>query len=154
MERAGEKGMGRDQLLNLYTLTHSLTLVCVFSILFFVHFQRGWQGEFVSQSRAALVGDQLLYSHNFHVWFMGDIVRRNQMLTTLRGLTLSLPDQISNSPYCQPYNSYNVSSENLVSDQLIIPKLIFSLSSSLIWLILYQYCKEKFCLGHSWELKG
>ena len=41
MERAGEEGMGRDQLLNLYTLTHSLTLVCVFSILFFVHFQRG-----------------------------------------------------------------------------------------------------------------
>ena len=30
-----------------------------------------------------------------------------------------------NSPYCQPYNSYNVSSENLVLDQLIIPKLIF-----------------------------
>ena len=29
-----------------------------------------------------------------------------------------------NSPYCQPYNSYNVSSENLVLDQLI-PKLIF-----------------------------
>ena len=29
------------------------------------------------------------------------------------------------NPYCQPYNSYNVSSENLVLDQLIIPKLIF-----------------------------
>ena len=40
-------------------------------------------------------------------------------------LTLQLPDQICNSPYCQPYNSYNVSSENLVLDQLIIPKLIF-----------------------------
>ena len=35
-----------------------------------------------------------------------------------------LPDQICNSPYCQLYNSY-VSSENLVLDQLIIPKLIF-----------------------------
>ena len=34
-------------------------------------------------------------------------------------------DQICNSPYCQPYNSYNVNSENLVLDQLIIPKLIF-----------------------------
>ena len=32
---------------------------------------------------------------------------------------------ISLNPYCQPYNSYNVSSENLVLDQLIIPKLIF-----------------------------
>ena len=40
-------------------------------------------------------------------------------------LTLQLPDQIWNSPYCQPYNSYNFSSENLVLDQLIIPKLIF-----------------------------
>ena len=30
----------------------------------------------------------------------------------------------------------------------------FSLFSSLIWLILRWYCKEKFCLGHSWELKG
>ena len=48
-------------------------------------FQRGWQGEIVQQSRAALVGDHLLYSHNFHflyscdlnVWFKDDIVRRN-----------------------------------------------------------------------------
>ena len=31
----------------------------------------------------------------------------------------------SNSPYCQPYNSYHVSSENLVLDQPIIPKFIF-----------------------------
>ena len=29
-----------------------------------------------------------------------------------------------NSPYCQPYNSYNISSQNFVLDQLIIPKLI------------------------------
>ena len=34
------------------------------------------------------------------------------------------PHQICNSPYYQPYNSYKVSSENLVFDQLIIPKLI------------------------------
>ena len=40
-------------------------------------------------------------------------------------LTLKLPDPICNSPYCRPYSSYNVSSENLVLDQLIIPKLIF-----------------------------
>ena len=39
-------------------------------------------------------------------------------------LTLKLPDQIGNSPFCQPYNSYHVSSENLVLNQLIIPKLI------------------------------
>ena len=30
-------------------------------------------------------------------------------------------DLISNSPYCLPYNSYDVSSENLVLDQPIIP---------------------------------
>ena len=40
-------------------------------------------------------------------------------------LILWLPDQIYHSPYCQQYNLYNVSSENLVLDQLIIPKLIF-----------------------------
>ena len=40
-------------------------------------------------------------------------------------LTLSLPDQICDSLYCQLYNSHNVSSENLVLDQLTIPKLIF-----------------------------
>ena len=42
-----------------------------------------------------------------------------------KDLTLYLPDKICHSPYCQPYNSYNVSSEKLVLDQLIIPKLIF-----------------------------
>ena len=47
---------------------------------------------------------------------------KNDQLTSL---TLKLPDQICNSPNCQPYNSYNVSSENLVLDQLLIPKLIF-----------------------------
>ena len=35
-------------------------------------------------------------------------------------LTLYLPDQICSSPYLQPYNSYNVGSENLIVDQLII----------------------------------
>ena len=35
-------------------------------------------------------------------------------------------DLISNSPYCQPYNSYDVSLDNLVLDQLIITELIFS----------------------------
>ena len=33
--------------------------------------------------------------------------------------------QTCNSPYRQTYISYNVSSENLVLDQLIIPKLLF-----------------------------
>ena len=43
----------------------------------------------------------------------------------LSDLTFKLSDQICNSPYCQPSNSFDVTSENLVLDQLIIPKLIF-----------------------------
>ena len=31
------------------------------------------------------------------------------------------------SPYCQPYSSYNIISENLALDQHIIPKLVFFL---------------------------
>ena len=42
-----------------------------------------------------------------------------------QALTTQLPDQICYSPFYQPYYSYNVSSENLVMDQLIIPKLTF-----------------------------
>ena len=47
------------------------------------------------------------------------------MLSAYFNLTLYLQDQMCNSIYCQLYNSYHVSSENLVLDQLIIPKLIF-----------------------------
>ena len=38
---------------------------------------------------------------------------------------LITPRSNCNFPYCQLYNSYNDSSENLVLDQLSIPKLIF-----------------------------
>ena len=53
-------------------------------------------------------------------------------------LILSLQDLLSNSPDYQSYNSYDVTSENLVSDQLIIPKLIlfFFLIISLVDIIL------------------
>ena len=34
---------------------------------------------------------------------------------------LNSQDLISTSPYCLPYSSYDVSLENLVLDQLIIP---------------------------------
>ena len=65
-------------------------------------------------------------------------------------LTLELPDQIFTSLYCQPYNSYNVSSENLVLGQVIIPKLTFSLFSLLIWLILYWYqCVQEFDIHYT-----
>ena len=38
---------------------------------------------------------------------------------------ISLVILISNSPYCLPYSSCDVSLENLVLDQLTIPQLIF-----------------------------
>ena len=60
-------------LLTLYTPT----LVCIFSTLFFIHFPRCWQGEFVIQSKGSLPGDHFLYSHYLNVWFRSDIVGRN-----------------------------------------------------------------------------
>ena len=41
-------------ILSIFTL-NTLTLVCMFSILFFIRFLRCWLGEFVYQSRASLV---------------------------------------------------------------------------------------------------
>ena len=37
----------------------------------------------------------------------------------------NLQDLMSSSPYCLPYSSFNVSFENLVLDQSIIPQLLF-----------------------------
>ena len=42
----------------------------------------------------------------------------------VNGVNPETPRSNLYSPHCQLYNSYNVSSENLVLDQLIIPKLI------------------------------
>ena len=53
-------------------------------------------------------------------------------------LILLFPHKIFNSPYCQPYNSYDASSENLVLDWQIIPKLkyFFILITYLVDIIL------------------
>ena len=59
--------------LTLYTLTS----VCIFSILFPIHFLGCWQGELVDQSREYLVGDHFLYSHDLTVWCRGYTVGRN-----------------------------------------------------------------------------
>ena len=60
-----------------------------------------------------------------------------------KGLVRSHSDTVinpltSNSPYCQPNNSYNVSSENLALDQPIIPKFIlfFILITCLVDIVL------------------
>ena len=63
---------------------HTLTSVCIFSVLFSIHFLICWPGEFVEQSRGSSVDDHFLYSHDLNVWFMGDTERRNKMLVTLR----------------------------------------------------------------------
>ena len=54
--------------LTLYTLSS----LCIFSLLFSVHFQRCPQEEFVQQSQASLVGDHFLHSHDFNVRFKGE----------------------------------------------------------------------------------
>ena len=64
-------------------------------------------------------------------------------------------DLISNSPYFVSYTSRDVSLENLVLDQLIISYLIFPFIFITCLLdIVLIFFKEKFCLGHSWEVKG
>ena len=46
--------------------------------------------------------------------------------------SLQLPDQICNSPYYQLYNFHGVSTQNLILDELVIPKFIYSLFFILI----------------------
>ena len=53
---------------------NTLTSVCIFSLLFSIHSPYSWLGEFVSQSRAYLVGDHFLHSHDLNVW-LGDEIR-------------------------------------------------------------------------------
>ena len=45
----------------------TLTSVCMFSILFYIHFLKCQRGEFMQQSRASLVGDRFLYSRDLNV---------------------------------------------------------------------------------------
>ena len=66
----------------------TLTSVCIFSTLFFVHSLGYWQGEFDEQSWASLVGDHFLYSHDLNVLFSGDTWRRTSMLVTFRVKTV------------------------------------------------------------------
>lgn len=60
-------------------------------------------------------------------------------------------DLMNNSPNCLAYNSYRVSAENLVWDQLLIPMLmfLFILVTCLFDIVLILVLKEKFYLGHS-----
>ena len=51
-----------------------LTSVSIFSILFSLHFLRCWQGEFVEQSTASLVGDHFFPFCDLYKWFRGNNV--------------------------------------------------------------------------------
>ena len=57
---------------------YSLTLICIFSILFSTHFLRCWLRRICIQSQASLilVGDHFLYSHNLSVKLSDATVRR------------------------------------------------------------------------------
>ena len=63
---------------------YNLTSVCIFSILFSIHFLRCWQGELVKTPRALLVADHFLHSRNLNNWLKGWIVKGNWYLVTLR----------------------------------------------------------------------
>ena len=56
---------------------HTQTSVCIFSILFSIHFLTCRQGEFVYQSKASLVGDHFLFTRDVNGCFRGDIVGEN-----------------------------------------------------------------------------
>ena len=68
-----------------------------------------WPSQRLGEKRQKLRG-------NWYHW-----KKYSLLLYSLR----SSQDLISNSPYCLPYNFYNVSLDHLISDQLIIPYWIF-----------------------------
>ena len=77
---------GGVKILTIYTLIS----VCIFSILFSIHFLRCWQGEFVYRSKASFVDNHFLYSCDLNILFRGDIVRRIKMLVTVWGKGVSI----------------------------------------------------------------
>ena len=56
---------------------YNLTSLYIISILFSINFLGCWQGDFAQQSRAPVLVDHFLYSHDLNVWFRADIERRN-----------------------------------------------------------------------------
>lgn len=91
----------------------------VLSLAIYIYFLRSWQRELVQQSRASLVGDHFLCSHDLNVWFKGDNVRRILMLITLRGkrvnslslqyVSLDYQSALSGSSLSnKPYNRYSL----------------------------------------------
>ena len=48
-------------------ILYTQTSVCIFSIVFSIHFPSYLQGEFVEQSKASLLDDHFLYSCNLNM---------------------------------------------------------------------------------------
>ena len=105
-----------QQITRLLTLC-ILTSVCIFSILFSIHFLRCWQGEFVYQSKAYFIGNHFLYFHDLNMWLTGDIVGRNLMLVTLRGqrVELSLNSMNILTEWASGRSSHNSIARNSLS---------------------------------------
>ena len=76
----------------------------------------------------------LLQSNGIHIcyllseWFVQKKKKKNKPQTP-RLSPFNSQDLISNSTYCLPYSSCDISFENLVSDQLITLQMIFFLVS-------------------------
>ena len=60
-----------------HLFTPQPTLVFTLSTLFSTRFPWHWQGKFLSQTRATVVVDHFLYSHDLNFWFRNDTVGRN-----------------------------------------------------------------------------
>ena len=73
------------------------------------------------------------------------------LLNVTCGLTLSLPFMSNFLTVCHTTVMMEIREFGIGSTNNPLFKLFFIL---IVRMILYQYCKEKFYLGHMWELKG
>ena len=71
--------------IDMYVLTqYTLTSISIFSIPFSIHLLGGNKDSTI---KGSMLGNDFLYSHDLNEWFSSDIVRRNEMLVTLKPLT-------------------------------------------------------------------
>lgn len=54
----------------------TLTLVLLFLNLFSLHFLLCWHQGFVWQKPASKISNNVLCSHDFHIWFKGNTIKR------------------------------------------------------------------------------
>ena len=117
--------------ISMYLTLSSLASVWIISILLSRHFPGFWQGEFVQQSRASLVGDHILYSRDLSVWFKGDVVRRNKMLVTLSGWRVKVDHIILQTNYLSYISQNSQQNRVFVNHMLEVCKTVSFNSCSL-----------------------